>query len=380
MKSNALRVFRRRRTRKMIDKIEAMVERGTGFRGVVGEFYREARYNPEFGAFRRSKYYHAVADLRPYGFDAILHMEQKRYGTHKIELLETGKKGMAELESTIDQIVDQNPSTCRLGRIDLATDISDVHLSWFREHAYIQYKQFICAHGKLVEDEMSEMGKKVFQTLYFGKRPSCVRIYDKVAERLSYFELWKKRETRTAKRSWLEEVAHADPKNRPDLLLPEFPTAAEFLRTELPHAQVAFSSNCPVISFPVVTRVENQFGGRVPEKLRTMAHMKSNVREFNPFDRLKIITSSRVIPGLCDKTPAGDFRFKLIDWLAGMYINQNWNSNGASQMRQMLNRDRNGKRYLEKWAEFIPEDPSQGISSPELFERYQQSISRQLAA
>jgi hypothetical protein len=28
------------------------------------------------------------------------------------------------------------------------------------------------------------LGKKVYQTLYFGKRPSCVRIYDKVAERM----------------------------------------------------------------------------------------------------------------------------------------------------------------------------------------------------
>jgi hypothetical protein len=192
-------VFNVLRSPVLIDKIEAMVERGTSFRGIANELYREVRFNPDFGAFRRSKFYHAVADLRPFGMDAILHMEQKRYGTHKIELLETGKKGLAELESTIEQIVDQNPSQCGLGRIDLAADVRDVGISWFRNNTYVQYKQFICAHARLVEGEMSEMGKKVYQTLYFGKKPSCVRIYDKVAERLAHFALRKKRETKAAK-------------------------------------------------------------------------------------------------------------------------------------------------------------------------------------
>ena len=127
----------------MIDKIEAMVERNSNFRKDVSELYRQVRSNPDFGAARRSKFYHAVADLRPMGFDAILHMEQKRYGTHKVELLETGKKSMAELESTLGEIVDADPSTFRLGRIDLAVDVRDVPLSWFREHAYVEYKQFL---------------------------------------------------------------------------------------------------------------------------------------------------------------------------------------------------------------------------------------------
>src|SRR5439155_10835604 len=107
----------------MIDKLEAMVERGASFRKDFDEIYREVRHSPDFGAFRRSKYYRAVADLRPLGFDAILHLEQKRYGTHKVELLDSGKKGMAQLEFMLNQIVDHDPNSLRIGRIDLATDV-----------------------------------------------------------------------------------------------------------------------------------------------------------------------------------------------------------------------------------------------------------------
>ena len=55
---------------------------------------------------------------------------------------------------------------------------------------------------------------------------------------------------------------------------------------------------------------------------------------------------------------------------------------GASQMRQILNRDRNCRRYLEKMKDFVPigADDEPGISESELYERYRNSISRQLAA
>lgn len=363
----------------MIDKLEAMIERGTSFRkGPISELYRAARQGVEGGTFRRSRYYRAIADLRPHGFDAILHMEQKRYGTHKVELLETGKKGMREIESTLDQIVDHDPRSYRIGRIDLATDVTDVALSWFREHVYIQYKQFVCGHGKLVEAEYSEMGKKVFQTLYFGKRPCCVRIYDKVAERLAHFELWKKRQIRAEKSSWLREIASTVPESRQPFLLPEFPSSVEWLKTELPDA--SFGGTAEAFRFPVVTRVENQLGGRVPEQLGTVAKMKTNVREFNPFGRINVLSGNRIPPGLFDRTADGCYRFRVLDWCAFMFVNQNWNVIGASQMRQMLNRDRNGRRYLEKMTEFIPVDESTGIAPNQLFERYQESISRQLAA
>jgi hypothetical protein len=108
--------------------------------------------------------------------------------------------------------------------------------------------------------------------------------------------------------------------------------------------------------------------------------MKSNVREFNPFARITVVAGQRIPPGAFDKTPDGSFRFSIPEWLMGTAIHDRWKSQGAFQMRQILNRDRHGKAYLNKFKEFIPVDPAGGITSPELFERYQQSVSRQLAA
>ena len=318
-----------------------------------------------------SKFYKAVADLRPFGFDAMLHIDQKRYGTHKVEIFETGKKSMAEIQHTLEGIVDCDPGGCRLGRIDLAADVRDVSLSWFREHAYVQYKQFICAHAKVVDAEQTEMGKKIYQTLYFGKRPSCVRIYDKVAERVAHFELWKKREIRAAKKAWLAECADRPPVSEeiPPLLLPEFPTVQKFLATELP--QIKQDCSLPLVSqpdflpgtsplvqnllhFPIVTRVENQFGGRVPENLQTMGEMRKNVLDFNPFARMKLVRGSVIPPGCFDRDSSGEYRFRVKEWMAYMFVHQNWKSLSAAQMWSIVNRDRNGKLYLRQMAEFLP--------------------------
>jgi len=303
---------------------------------------------------------------------------------------------MTEIHSMIGQIVDCDPAGCRLGRIDLAADVRDVSLSWFREHTYVQYKQFLCAHAKLVEAEFSEMGKKVYQTLYFGKRPSCIRIYDKTAERTAHYELWKKREIRAAKKAWLQTIAHQQVGEREPLLLPEFPTLAEWLSVELPELKSELTAANPqpdllpgtspleqkTLSFPIVTRVENQFGGRVPETLQTVGEMRKNVLEFNPFANMKIVAGNRVPPGLFDRDASGSFRFPVIEWLASMYVRDNWQVLGAAQMWSMLNRDRNGRRYLKKMCEFVPveESDSAGVSESELYERYRSSISRQLAA
>jgi Replication initiation factor len=383
----------------MIDKIEAMVERGTDFRGELNELRRGSPWDPYSQILRPSKFYKAVADLRPLGFDAMLHIDQKRYGTHKVELLETGKKGIAEIHSTLERIVDCDPGGCRLGRIDLATDVRDVPLSWFRDHTYVEYKQFLCSHMKIVEAEGSEMGKKVYQTLYFGKRPSCVRIYDKTAERIAHFELWKKREIRVAKRAWAEAVSHQDEGHRDPLLLPEFPTVAEWLSIEIPEIKSDLSASAKaqaqdllpgtsppeqkILQFPVITRVENQLGGRVPESLQTVNEMRKNVLDFNPFARMRIVTGNTVPPGLFDRDSDGSYRFGVSEWCFYMYVRDNWRTLGAAQMWSMLNRDRNGKLYLRKMRDFLPvegSDSSAGVSESELYERYRGSITRQLAA
>jgi hypothetical protein len=373
----------------VIDKIEAMIEPNTRLRGQLQVIdWDSQRDDLSCSTVRPSKYYRAVADLRPLGFEAMLHIDQKRYHTSKIELFETGKKGMAEIQNTIERIVDCDPAVLRMGRVDLAADVGAVSLPWFREHAYMQYKQFICAHAKVVEAEDSEMGKKIYQTLYFGRKPSCVRIYDKVAERVAHFELTKRKENYRAKKDYKEYRGQL-PEGEPDLFVwPQHLRVAEWLAAELPLIDSA-AWLVPQSSdrFPVLTRVENQFGGRVPPALHTIGEMRKNVLDFNPFEHMKLLQRGNVIPpSLFEKVtrPWGEekYRFRVHEWMAYMWVLQNWKTVGAQQMWAMLNRDRHGKLYLENMKEFLPpvEDDSPGISAPELYERYRTSISRQLAA
>jgi hypothetical protein len=69
---------------------------------------------------------------------------------------------------------------------------------------------------------------------------------------------------------------------------------------------------------------------------------------------MQIPHSNVIPPGPFDRTPSGKFRFRVLDWMAYMYVRENWKTLGAAQMWSMLNRDRNGKLYLRQMAEFLP--------------------------
>jgi hypothetical protein len=407
----------------MIDKIEAMIERGTPLRGELNWLQNADPFDFDQRTVRPSKFYNAVADLRPMGLEAMLHVDQKRYHTSKIELLETGKKGMAQIQDTLERIVDADPDTLRLGRVDLAVDVKDVPVSWFFEHAFLNFKQFHCAHGHKSDgdDEYTAMGKNGYQTLYYGKRPSCLRVYDKVGECAVRYELMKRHENRLATKAYAEymqanheagwkNIARGTPTDptekyaRDPFLWPQFPTPQEWLARELPQVlpvDFAFGANeqpdlipgrLPAkqepLHFPVLTRVENQMGGRVPGNLITMGEMRKNVRDFNPFERMKLVNRRTSPPGFFDKVSlpwgAEKYRLSVPTFCFYKWVHDNWNVIGAARMRQMLNRDRNGKLYLRKLAEagFLPfeDDGTPGISEVELYDRYRESISWQMAA
>jgi hypothetical protein len=409
----------------LIDKIEAMIERGTPLRGELSWLESADPFDFDARTIRKSKFYNKVADLRPMGIEAMLHFDQKKYHTSKIELLETGKKGIAEITDTMERIVDVDPGGLRLGRIDLAVDVKDVSVLWFFEHAFINFKQFHSAHGHTAqggENEYAAMGKNSYQTLYYGKRPSCVRVYDKVAECSVRYELSKRRANRQAKKAYAEyqlanheqgwkNLARGSPSEpvekfaRDPFLWPQFPTLQEWLKKDLPQAWAPSSSSSSSSSssqlhlipgaapatqepfcFPVLTRVENQMGGRVPGNLHSIGELRKNVRDFNPFQRMTFLNKHSPPPGFFDKvaSPWGGekYRFSVPTYCFFQWVSDNWESYGAARMRQLLNRDRNGKLYLRKLAEagFLPDDGAPGISETELFDRYRQSISRQLAA
>lgn len=368
----------------MIDKVEVMVSHDAHFGTKFRPVFAELRRNPQFGPFKPSKHFRAVADLRELlGVDAIAHLEQKQYGTHKFELIDTGKKSMNQMCSILEEMVECDPLSHRVSRIDLAVDVIGTSLSWFRDHMRVQFKQWLCAYGKqAIEVEFSEMGKKRYLTLYFGKRPSCIRVYDKVEERRAEYECWKKRETREAKRATLHEAARLGQAVPP--LIPEFPSFEEWLAVDLAYS-LSTQGELPgmeqprQLSFPVITRVENQLGGKVPVELKTLSAVIRNVRDYNPFARVQLAAADRGMPGLYDRNEDGSYRYSVMQCLAGMWIREHSELSAADRWA-MLNRDRNGKRLLDSLADFIPANEQPGLTSEQLFEQHRESVSRQLAA
>lgn len=362
----------------MIDKLELIVMHDAPFRRQIANLYRTLRlsHNSSRGL------YGAALDLRQFGSDAILRLEHKRYGTHKIELLNTGKKTMTELCATLERIIDKDPLSHRVSRIDLAVDIPDYPLEWFRTHVRVQFKQWKCVLGRLrVEQEFSEMGKKEYQTLYFGKRPSCLRIYDKVEERRCEYELRKKREARKAKRCAVEDSVA--------VCIPEFPSFEEWLAVNLNLAdsraaqpQLVGMEQPRQLAFPVITRVENQLGGSAIRrtKLTSIAGVINDARDFNPFARIQIVSGARRDPGLYDRMESGKYRYTVTQYFGGMYLREHWNDFGAGGFAVVLNRDRNRRRLLEYFGDFLPFDDRPSITAADLYERYRSSISRQLAS
>jgi hypothetical protein len=74
----------------------------------------------------------------------------------------------------------------------------------------------------------------------------------------------------------------------------------------------------------------------------------------NPFARTKLVRGNVIPPGVVDRDSSGEYHFRVMEWMAYMFVRENWQSLGAAQMWSMLNRDRNGKLCLRQMAEFLP--------------------------
>lgn len=220
-------------------------------------------------------------------------------------------------------------------RIDLAADVSGITVAWFRDRLRIAYKQFQCEIGL----EYAAMGKREIQTLYYGRRPNCYRVYDKIAERRG-------------------EYARLIRNVSTDAEIPSFDEVY----------------GCPDSS--IVTRVERQIGaGRVPPMLASVRALPS-ASEFNPFERIQILSGGKADPKPED--------YRLTDYLTGRGLRQMISEKGMQGTRSFINKHskENASRLLQRYSEFIPaDDPSQlALTAARLFEIYRECVGRQLAA
>ncbi len=320
----------------VIDKLEVRIPARTPYTRAFASLYSELRANPKKDPFHSSRYYGAVADLRPYGIETILHAHCKfgKDGDHKIELLETGKRSMAFMINEIEQIFDVNPMKLEIMRVDLAADVEDVPVWFFQDTLRASYKQVTNDIERA--DQLTRMGRGEVQTIYLGRRPNLFRVYNKIAEL-------------TLQYSALERKVGATG------AIPSFEELYGYSREGF-----------------VLTRVERQIGGsRVPEQISTIERLRRNAIEFDPFERLEFLAGGKPEPN--------PEEYDLSRYLQGIGLRTTVETLGMQRTRRLINRKSpgNAARVCRNFRDFLPAVPDY-FAVPALRDLYQKSVATQL--
>lgn len=347
----------------MIDKLDLRIPEFAPPGSVLASPVEELKRHP-VPFFRTSKHYQYVCDLREqFDIDAVVHL-YLRHGrpNHKIEIIDAGEKTLAEIAGIVTQLFVVDPWTLEVMRTDLAADIEGVSVPWFKDHSYVDRKQFSSRIEKSYGKELQfiVMGSAVAQTIYAGKRPCLIRIYDKLAEwrmQLRKIETQYKRfNDRMRGLEMSEEQRYFG-----RLIAPTF---AEYCSA---HGH-RFSEGSKL------TRIERQIGGnRIPPEYATLGHLRY-AHEHQPFSGVHI-TSAESIQNL-DSPPAG---VPLRNWLASIGLEVVKERLGSEQFVRSLvlkHGNGNGKRILDSLAECAP-TKRQPLTMDEIQESFVRSTRRQ---
>lgn len=342
----------------MLDKVDIRIPELAALGPVLTEHVGQLK-NDSAPLFRPSRFYQQVSDLRErVGIDAVVHLSF-RYGcpTHKVEIIDAGEKTLSDMAEIVTKLFDVDPWSLSLMRLDLAADIEGVPVPWFKHHAVVNRKRFSSQIEKSTEQELKfvGMGTAEAQSLYVGKRPNLVRIYDKIAEwrmQLSKLE-------RDAKRfnARLKEMA----------LTPD----ERYYGARTPPN---FEDYCKARGYAyredkILTRIERQIGSnQIPSELRTIADLK-HAHEFKPFKDLRILPTGPLKQIGCP--PRG---VPVRNWLAYIGFCSLEKFYGSTQLARSVvlqHGQGNGKRILESIEEAAPQ-----LTPPVTMEQIQESYRR----
>jgi hypothetical protein len=259
---------------------------------------------------------------------------------HKIEIIDAGEKTLLEIAGIITQLFDVDPWTLGVMRTDLAADLEGVSVPWFKDHSFVNRKQFSSRIEKSHEKELQfvGMGNAVAQTIYAGKRPCLIRIYNKLAE---WRVQWHKREIQCKRfNDRMEGLEMSEEQKHHGRLIP--PTFVEYCSAR----------GYQVHEGSVLTRIERQIGGnRVPPEFATLGNLRY-AHDHQPFSGVQI-TCNESIQNI-DSPPVG---VPIRDWLAAIGLEMVKEQLGSAQLARSLvlkHGNRNGKRILEALAESAP--------------------------
>ena len=324
-----------------IDKIELRLPRMTQFRAEPREYMAESRHFENSTRIRKSGRYEWVTDLRPIGIDALLHYSLKRdendphEGEHKLELLDTGLKTYSELVAQIERTIDLPIDELDVMRIDLCVDLYEIPVDFFLTNVRVKFKRAAHEIGLV---KYQHIGKNGIQTILVGKRPNVVRFYDKKAEL----------QEQLRKLNRLQSC-DSDP--------------------------LTLKSAFGISESATITRVERQFGGgRIPEEIDCFGKL-SILPEFDPFTNIVFHEETGA------STPTlGECSLDM--WLAGTRLQQLQKLMGEQQFHRFLNSHSagNAARYNKRYRDFLVPTGDAILNSQILFDKYRESVKKQLAA
>lgn len=237
-----------------------------------------------------------------------------------------------EIIREIVQVFDVNPNALEVMRVDFVVDVPRLPVQWFRETVQVQHKRFRSAVTG--ERFYCEMGKGEIQTLYFGKRPNLIRIYDKQAECRDQFR-----------------------KMGRDLG-PAFETSFE---TVFPDAA----------KHPILTRVERQIGGRIPIEVATLGQIFESGYGYKPFPKLKIIDHAEPLER--------DSSVSFETYCTALQLRGIAERDGMQAVKEFISRQSKGNTSWawNKYRSFLPSATADtGINGKNLQARFEGSMRR----
>lgn len=311
-----------------IDKLEIRIPGGTKLAGGLKQEWDFSNNHVGRKSFCGTKYYCYVVNLAQYGMDSILHFCQRRDGNHKLQITDTGMKTLPQIFSEITKAFEVDPMSLEIMRIDLAVDVRGYRVEFFRRRVRVSHKRFSSEYGRFMLERTN------VETLYFGKRPNVVRIYDKTAERRAEYQ----RLVRKAKNP-----------------LPTFQARYGHLESE------------------ILTRVERQYGGgRIPKQIATLRSLQENILRLNPFGSLQFL------PGTISEESVNQLSGDA--FIKGQGLLRLVERHGFSGMRRLLDKKtgRNTRRLLAQISNSISLDAA--CAPPDLNVLFLAGISEQLAS
>lgn len=311
----------------MIDKLDLLVKTERDLRPEFWSLLRGC------GRVRRPRevLYLRTYDLRELDVGLLVHLGRTETGPIiKLEATDVGRLTVGQVVTDFTRVLRDDPMDRSLTRVDLAADVPDVPVQWFRDNARVRYKRVVTEFG-----ERSSWGRfrsSSTEGLHYGRRPNLYRVYDRVA---------------ASRQEYRREMRSISVEQRP-----------------------TFSETYGFDVDDVITRVERQLGGQpLRTQFPSFGALIENALKYDPFSRMDFSINALKESHWETLTPSQ--RLKVAGALYFLH-GRSWH-----ELRAWLDRgNRNGARQLDKLRGLLGAGDT--LVPPDLRQLYRQSVARQL--